>query len=124
MIWLKPHSELSVALDALAAYEGSDVGVDIEGPSPTYATMVDVYNHCDPLDVHPALTYDDLLSFIPMLHELEQRVGVPLDHDDLWYLHSVLDWYLYDILEEDSWVVRAVYDVVTAGVAALDRPPY
>lgn len=116
MIYLKPITELGLVIDALERYP---LGRD----HTAYATILDVWEQFTQPVIHRNLTAADVSGFVPMLHEVEEHVGVPLTHEELWFVHGVMDWYSFDV-RPGCWITREVFNNITAGVGELDRPPY
>ena len=116
MIYLRPYTELGIVVEALYLYKGGR-------ESAAMATAMDVWDTYPPIEVSENLTPTDFIAFTPMLHELEEPVGVPFSDEELWYLHGVMDWYA-GFVQKGCWLTQCVLNEVTLGVAQLQSPPY
>ncbi len=116
MIWLRRYTELGLLIDALESYEGATHHT-------AYATARDVWGQSEPLSVHPSLSAEDRAAFLPLLHEVEEKVGIPFTHEELWFVHGVSDWYGTEV-RPGCWITRGMVQSVMFGVAELDCPPY
>lgn len=116
MIYLGQYTELFLLVEALEMHGSAR-------SHSAYATAVDVQSQLPALEVSKHLTAADYAAFLPLLSEVEESIGVPFTEEELWFVHGVVDWYMKEV-RPDCWVARNMYQQVTMGVAALDRPPY
>lgn len=117
MLWFREYTEVGVLMSALQAHGSAD-----ELGESVYATVQDVSERTEKLDVHASLKSTEVMDMVPLLYDVEEQVGVPLDDDEVWYLHGVVDWYSREV--HTDWVVSGVLDRLSEAVSAVDSPPY
>lgn len=119
VIPLKPHTEIPLVLASLDMAETPEMHA---GWKP-YDDMFEAFcRESGGLDIHAALSQDDIDAFAPLMNWLEEPVELRLTRDELWKLHGAFD-HFYWHHRPNCQVTEGVWNVLSQAVGSLDRPP-